>query len=51
MSDTQTHYKLNGIGLCANRRRMKMTTDRRLTTCKACLKKLTKIYERVLRGG
>lgn len=51
MSDTQTHYRLNGIGLCANRRQFKMTTERRLVSCKRCLDKLAKMYERVLRGG
>lgn len=50
MSDTQTHFKLNGIGLCANRRQFKMTTNRREVTCKRCLSKLAQIYERVLRG-
>lgn len=51
MAETQLHFKLNGIGLCQNRASFKLTSDRREVTCQRCLRKLTQIYERVLRWG
>lgn len=46
---TQTHFRLNNAAICQNRRQFKTTTERAEVTCKRCLDKLAKMYERLLR--